>query len=474
MLPGSFFSLRTRIISVSVALYAALAAFCFAYLGWRMFITLQNNGPGEFWNAWHALRWAEGLPLYPAPSEFIANNYPPLSFLLLGTVAKAGGDPILTGRILALVSIPVIAAAIAGCIAELGGSRRAAAFGTVWYAAATCIVSQEYVGMDDPNYPALAAMACGLWLFLRAERLGKSYLPALALMAVAGFYKHNVTAIPAMAIFWAFSTRGAKSVRPVAAAFALVLIGIGLCVSCFGPDFIAQMTGPRVVGLAHIKLKIKFMIWPALIVAAAWAVQTRHERSGRFAGCFLVISFVLYLVQRAGDGVSDNAQFELIVATALGLGLASDRLATMASKQGRIAGGAIAVFVLLAVSAAISFHHEPIWKILSPGYRADLGERIALAKREVERIRSIPGPVSCSYDDICLQAGKAFVIDKYAIRQRLRTHRLTSVELDAEISRRGIRFVRIDPRAAWPAKARQTAMQGGWPGCDVCEARAQR
>ena len=55
--------------------------------------------PNEGWNAAHALAAMAGHGLYPPPQALMVNNYPPLSFYLIGAVAGAGHDVLAAGRL---------------------------------------------------------------------------------------------------------------------------------------------------------------------------------------------------------------------------------------------------------------------------------------------------------------------------------------------------------------------------------------
>jgi soluble lytic murein transglycosylase-like protein len=64
---------------------------------------LKNYNEG--WNAYHiAAAMTDPASLYPAKASLFANNYPPLSFFILGEVARFTGDAIIAGRMVAFVS----------------------------------------------------------------------------------------------------------------------------------------------------------------------------------------------------------------------------------------------------------------------------------------------------------------------------------------------------------------------------------
>jgi len=67
-------------------------------------------------------------------------------------------------------------------------------------------------------------------------------------------------------------------------------------------------------------------IMPAMALWAIWAWHERASRSARLTALVIGIALPLCLAQKSGAGVDENAQFELIFATALGIGLAYDGL----------------------------------------------------------------------------------------------------------------------------------------------------
>ena len=80
---------------------------------------LYNEG----WNAYHAAALAGGLPLYPPPGAWVANNYPPLSFAAVAALMRLGMDGVFAGRLLAGMSFIGVTALI---VAILCSGRSAA------------------------------------------------------------------------------------------------------------------------------------------------------------------------------------------------------------------------------------------------------------------------------------------------------------------------------------------------------------
>src|ERR1700730_10175663 len=71
-----------------------------------------SSDPNEGWNAFQAARAIGTEPLYSVPEALTDNNFTPLSFYLVGWAGRLLGDPIVAGRIIALIAV----LAVAGCI----------------------------------------------------------------------------------------------------------------------------------------------------------------------------------------------------------------------------------------------------------------------------------------------------------------------------------------------------------------------
>ena len=118
-------------LALSIALLWILAIVYCAWPIWRMTFPLEIDG-NEPWNAWHAHAAFKGLALYPDPQGLVANNYPPLSFYLVGALSSGSFDAIYVGRALSVIAIMVTCIAVTACIRLLGGTRISSIVGAVW------------------------------------------------------------------------------------------------------------------------------------------------------------------------------------------------------------------------------------------------------------------------------------------------------------------------------------------------------
>jgi hypothetical protein len=153
------------------------------------------NGYNEGWNAyWAQVAW-KGGPLYPAVDSPVSNNYPPVSFYIVGGLGRLLGDNIFAGRLLALVSLIVIALALFAWLRINSVSRAVAAFGAVLFLAAFAQYAPAYIAMNDPQLLAHAFVMTSVVLMWRYKFSRNALVTAAVLMIVAGLVKHLLIAL---------------------------------------------------------------------------------------------------------------------------------------------------------------------------------------------------------------------------------------------------------------------------------------
>src|SRR3954469_7261495 len=194
-------SAPARIPNILIWSIAALAALFLVWPVWRTLFPMEIWG-NEGWNAYHADSAMRGSGLYPAPDGLVANNYPPLSYYLIGWLGRVFGDPLYVGRALSLLATLGIGGAAAAVVRQFGGTRAACLVAGFWFVATMARFFEFYVGMNEPQLLGLAIMAAGLVWFLKLCNEGRAVEPAILLMVTAGFVKHNFITVPVVCLLW--------------------------------------------------------------------------------------------------------------------------------------------------------------------------------------------------------------------------------------------------------------------------------
>jgi hypothetical protein len=275
-------------------------------------------------------------------------------------------------------------------------------------------------------------------------------------MVLAGFFKHSLWAIPMTALLWLAWQDGARALRAVLFSAALAAAGLAGCLALWGPDFLWNLAAPREATLwrGFIMLGRLQMIAPAIVLWGFWLYARRGTQTARFSALFLGLAFVVYIVQVRASGVDVNSQFELLVATAIALGLAVEGVDDI--RLGRHVGVERVrhwILALLVLRLLASTQFAPFQILVSPTYRSSLAEQVAVTESEIARVAGLPDPVSCSIPTVCFRAGRAFAYDGFLMHQRVTTGAWSLGQLRAAVNAKGLRFETVDPRTEWDRDA---------------------
>lgn len=450
---ASHFPLTAREI-VYLAALAVLATYFTAWPIWRAQF-LVEIWPTEGWNAYWQDAAAAGLRLYPPADALTLNNYPPLSFYALGYLGRLFGDNLFVGRAISIIGLIVVAIEIFAIIQILGERIAGAAVGALWYLAIMARNSTTYIGANDPQLAGQAIMGAGLvWLLLR-DRKGKSPLPTLLLMVVAGFWKHNMIGIPLTSAVWLLARRGRNVVFPILASGLAALAGLGLCVALHGFDFVSNLLATRQYAWANVLTNVGHLQWSAIALAiwASWAWSDRDSPAARFSALHISIGLSACLLQWFGHGVSGNAEFDFLIALGVGVGLAFSRIHTswLASRigVGRSRDMMIAILLLRLIAAE---RQETLLVMLSPEFRSKFQDGEKVSRIEADQIARTRGDVACSNKVVCRAAGKPFVVDEFKMEELVATAKATAEDVDWMIAAAGIIAFKNDARTTADAE----------------------
>jgi hypothetical protein len=404
---------------------------------------LYNEG----WNAYFDLRAVTpgAGPLYPPAGSLVFNNYPPLSFYLVGWLGLLTGDMIVAGRIVALAALLASGALLGLCVRRLGGDRRVSAATALLLLLFASGFFPRYLAMDDPQWLAHALMLAGLAVLLRGHRSGTLAAADIAvaalLMLAGGFVKHSLVALPlAITLGLLVSNRRAALIWLATAMLGLGAAAAAVAVT-YGPVAFADVLNhPRIYSVYRMGEAFGRLI-PMLPMVLIAAVVLRRERDPAvlLVVLFVAIAAVTGLAQRLGNGVSYNAHFETLIAACLAFGLALSRSARLAP--------AITPLLLTSLAAA------PLLYAL-PGrltdLRADLQyapAREAAWQAVITRIASADGAAACETLALCYWAGKPFTLDMFNLTETVLVHG-NSAGLQSLLDQHRLGILEYSPRSA--------------------------
>ena len=412
--------------------------------------------PNEGWNAYHALAAMAGHGLYPLQVSLMVNNYPPLSFYLVGGLGHWLGDMILAGRLVSLLAFFLVSAGIAGLARRMGCGPGVAVFAALLFAD-TLLLYSDYVAMDDPQLLGHAFDIAGIFLLLREPRKVSVLLAAALLLGIAGFIKHNLVVAPLVMAVWLWRQDRRAATIFILTGSALAIAGLGLFHLIYGVGLAAQLASARIYSMANLETALwAWLPWgfaPLLIAIALWR---RHGGDKYVLLCTLyaLIGFAAGCIFSGGDGVDANAMFDADIGLVLCCALALQRFVTPPVK---------AIIVLLcALSLANGLWLAASADALQPGYWLHpLSEETAQARGDIDLLRAHPGAAFCETPSLCYWAGKPGLVDVFNIGEQIATGARSDAPLTTAI-RHGdfaiIEFDSLHPFALSPgiAKALRT------------------
>lgn len=423
-----------------------------AWLLWRVFIPLEIDA-NEGWNAFHILKASQTPYFYPAKEILVVNNYPPLSFVFLGWLhATTGFDVIVTGRVLSFISTLVIAYCIYDMLRALRVAPLACLFAVAWFLATMGRFFWGYMGMNDPSLLALCIMVFGFnWFLRRFIAVGSLYAP-LFVMIVAGFFKHNHIVFPLVAMGMILLTKWYDWKGYFLFAILFCLVGLFLCHIYYGDVFFHNLFMPRLVEMRLTLINLGRLQWvmPALIIVGFYCWGERKEFPAILVAALIIVAFISNFLQKMGEGVGNNAQFELVLAVTLGLALLVQNISStwLARKIG-VQKALVVVFAVLFLRLIASTRNEPYLVFISPAFHQEIAVKIELSRQEVLRVRAIEGAVACSIKSICFYAGKNFVYDDFYIYELTRKGLKTPSQIEDYKRLRAIQAVSVNDEARW-------------------------
>lgn len=370
--------------------------------------------PNEGWNAYFAeLAMRTGSP-YPPAGGFLVNNYPPLSFYLIGRLARINGDAIVMGRVVSLLSVAVTAFGIERILALMGCSRSQAIFAALLFIACLMLTS-DYVGIDDPQLVGHAISLWGAFVLLRAPDNARNSVIAALLFVVAFFVKHNLVWLPLALAAWLTLVNRRSALNFIASGAIFLLIGLGIFRTLFAASLLHQLASERVYAFASVGAALRnWLPWAALPLCGAVLLYLvgRRERDVMFVVIYTAIATVGGLVLSSGSGVDANAMFDADIALVLCAGLLLNRFENEAL-------GVLAIFFFLTPLAVLLGDIEGDWTDKHYWLQPMADDRRAAAA-EISLLKATPDPVLCEMLSLCYWAGRTAEVDVFNLDQRFR------------------------------------------------------
>lgn len=434
----------------------------------RCFWNIDALSYNEGWNAYYQVAALRGDNVYPPAGALIFNNYPPLSFIVIGTLARLGGDVVVIGRLISIGSVVVIAISSGVVVNNLSSrSGRSGIVAAVVCLAAFCVISPFYVGMNDPQLFGQAIMTVALAVYTRAPESSSNLFLTVLLIATAGMVKHNIVAVP-IAIAFDVLLRSPRRATLFLTFSMLALFCCALWMHAISDGRVwSSLMSPRVYSfLSAAKLARDFLAsaLPLVLIGAIGVVGRMSNPGPRLVASYGFAALLVGGVLGGGAGVDQNIYFDVMIASALAVGLLTDELVgrfhvsnSMPASQNqngvaatqRLTGNyddcrrfhGISRLVRRASTSFVSIQGAALAALLivasliRPAFQ-DLYKFRALYRQDDKTVRAFidgttylrahRGDAICRNPLLCFRAGKPFVFDVFNALQAELTGRITA------------------------------------------------
>jgi hypothetical protein len=414
---------------------------------------IVSRNYNEGWNAfWADAAAAAGGILYTSRESLLTNNYPPVSFHIVGRIGQFVGDNVIAGRLVALASFAVLIVAAFVWLRAVGTNRLVAIAGGAMLAAVFCHTAQGYIAMNDPQMLAHAFMLCGIAVLWHFDFRRPAVIAGALLVLLGGFTKHLLIPVPLAVTLWLVMYRR-HSLAVWMACFAIGLpLGFWLTLTAY-PHFMDQLLLGRIYDSHRTlpaTLPVLKRVLPLLIVGMLPLIgmlrrrdRFRIEPPWAFALMYVALSFVVGVFVIGGAGVNRNAFFDLLIACSLFAGLGLEKLREVRWQRSwfRIPA-ASAVMVVFGASVAI--------------YSATAGPQTTRSLREMNELERDTrtmislievlgsGRAACETVALCYWAHGRFTLDFFAYGQKVRMGTASREACEAMFERGDFPLVQVE------------------------------
>lgn len=415
-----------------------------------------SAGYNEGWNALWSEAALSGGVLYPAPAAPIANNYPPLSFYLVGGLGRMLGDNILAGRIVSFASIIGIAWLLFAWLRVAGTSRPVAAFGGAVFLAALAGYAPGYIAFDDPQLLAHAVMLGGLLLLWRGQFSVRTVALSAAIMVCGGFIKHLLLPLPLATTVWlAIDRRERLGAWLLGAAVTASALFTASWVA-FGANFFLDVFARRRYDLPvalRETASAGLHLAPMLVLTAVAVAEVRliesvaQEGAARLVAWYAAWAAAVGIAASTAVGVNVNAFFDLLIACSLGSAFGLEVLASLSVSSPAVIG-AVATAAPWIAAATLG----ALIAIRIPAELSALAQLSWHERETAEDIRILRalgrGHAACEESALCYWAGSRFEMDVFNFGEKLATGTLPASACEQFFGAPSVTVLQLKPRTA--------------------------
>jgi Dolichyl-phosphate-mannose-protein mannosyltransferase len=285
----------------------------------------------EGWNVFHTARLLNGEPLYLPTQDLPITpvNYPPLSFLLIGSISKFTGSILFSGRAVSLLSFLLVGYLIFKIIQSITSETLAALLGALLWLAILLGFVRHYVGMYDPQMLAHLFTLLALYFYTkwRDDLPARKIYILVLLLCFAVFTKHLLIAVPIALALTLLCVNRKACLLFILTGTSLSLVFLFSSWLYGGENFLLNfidLDRPS-SSLQLLKSIRRLFIEHFLIVLFLPFIilGVIYQKKNIFMFLYFIVSFLIGCIACRGVGVARNAWFDFFIASSILFGVFS-------------------------------------------------------------------------------------------------------------------------------------------------------
>jgi len=389
----------------------------------------------EGWNVYNAERLIHGELIYDNNYSRV-NNYPIGSFLIIAGVDFLFRDLLSSGRLVSLLSFAAIGVLAALAVRRVGGARSDAVFGAGCAMGFCYLVAPAWIIVDDPQTLAEAVMLGALVSYVARPPDCHNLLRTAFLVALGGFIKHSLIAIPA-AIALDLAIRSPRRLLLWLAPCAGFAAGfLGLTQLLAGGEFIDHLLSPRIYGWYgaryHLMKYLRLFKFPLVAIVLSGSPALTADRM--VLAAWGTISIISATILSGFEGTSYNMfqDAAVFLGVAAGIAMSGLRNIEMGGRWVKVLANALPFLVAQPILARVPAVATQVYNVgaLLDSDRKRQEMFLSDAKYIADRL----GPAICESLLLCYVAGQPFILDPFNSRQYMLSGRLDQSELIRRIA----------------------------------------
>lgn len=418
-----------RLVRLSINVTAIAVMLALLWLGSVAGVHSYRNY-NEGWNAYHAVAAMTGGALYPHAPSLMVNNYPPLSFFIVGALGRVTGDMIVAGRIVSLISTVVAGWAVYAIARRIGVGALLALFAALLFLAKV-LAASTYVGIDDPQ---MLGHALGCLGFLAVVSQPRRVALGALLLTLAIFVKHMLVIQPLVLLIWLALVDRKSAARFAGFGVLFAALGYGISHLALNVDLLAILFSPRSYRFEWLMQSlVDFLLVSFAPLAAGIYLLGSKDRYALLCGLYTVLAVLIGLAFDGGAGVGRNALFDAAIGGALSATVLVQRLP---SRWAFVF--VLACLVPLGVAAL-----QRVKKNLDD----PIDRQVAIARSDISYLKERPGPALCEKLSLCYWAGKSAEVDVFNFVEAVHSGTRDERDLVHLLDRRYFATVELDTKS---------------------------